>query len=108
VDFCAGGGGKALAMAANMGYAGVIHAFDIDARRMRDIARRSTRAGVSIIQPLPLTGTAEDEAILAPLVGRADRVFVDAPCSGSGTWRRQPDQKWKFTAPRLAELIDLQ
>ena len=108
VDFCAGGGGKALAMAANMGHAGVIHAFDIDARRMRDIARRSTRAGVSIIQPLALAGDAGDEAILAPLAGRADRVFVDAPCSGSGTWRRQPDQKWKFSEARFAELVRTQ
>lgn len=108
VDFCAGGGGKSLAMAARMNYAGKIHAFDTDARRMRDIKARATRAGVGLIEPLVLTGGAEDDEVFAALQGSIARVFVDAPCSGSGTWRRQPDQKWKLTPERLDELCALQ
>ncbi|MEX2520823.1 MAG: RsmB/NOP family class I SAM-dependent RNA methyltransferase, partial [Paracoccaceae bacterium] len=108
VDYCAGGGGKSLALAATMAQDGKIHAFDTDARRMRDIKGRATRAGVSLIEPLAIAGDATDDEIFAPLLGAMDRVFVDAPCSGSGTWRRQPDQKWKFTEDRLAALIETQ
>ncbi|MDF2369097.1 RsmB/NOP family class I SAM-dependent RNA methyltransferase [Sneathiella sp.] len=108
VDYCAGGGGKSLAMAATMDYAGKIYAFDTNARRMRDIGARAKRAGVTLIEPLAITGDEADDEIFASLVGQMDRVFVDAPCSGSGTWRRQPDQKWKLTEDRLAELIALQ
>ncbi|MFC4270833.1 rRNA cytosine-C5-methylase [Sneathiella chungangensis] len=108
VDFCAGGGGKSLAMAAGMAHQGKIHAFDTNARRMRDIQSRATRAGVTLIEPVAIAGDDTDIELFTPLVGGVDRVFVDAPCSGSGTWRRQPDQKWKLTADRLAELIALQ
>ncbi|MCC3304827.1 RsmB/NOP family class I SAM-dependent RNA methyltransferase [Sneathiella sp. HT1-7] len=108
VDYCAGGGGKSLAMAATMDYAGKIYAFDTNARRMRDIGGRAKRAGVTLIEPLAIAGDDSDDEIFAPLVGQMDRVFVDAPCSGSGTWRRQPDQKWKLTEERLAELTAVQ
>ena len=108
VDFCAGSGGKSLAMAAQMDYAGKIYAFDVEERRMRDIGIRAKRAGVSLIEPLAINGDDRDDQLFAPLVGRMDRVFVDAPCSGSGTWRRQPDMKWKLTEERLAELVALQ
>ncbi|WP_340150095.1 RsmB/NOP family class I SAM-dependent RNA methyltransferase [uncultured Sneathiella sp.] len=108
VDYCAGGGGKSLAMAAGMAHTGKIHAFDTEERRMRDITGRARRAGVSLIEPLVIHGDDRDAELLAPLVGAADRVFVDAPCSGSGTWRRQPDMKWKLTEARLAELAELQ
>lgn len=108
VDYCAGGGGKSLALAATMDYAGKIHAFDTNARRMRDIGGRAKRAGVTLIEPLAIAGDDSDDEIFAPLVGQMDRVFVDAPCSGSGTWRRQPDQKWKLTEERLAELTAVQ
>lgn len=108
VDYCAGGGGKSLAMAATMDYAGKIYAFDTNARRMRDIAARAKRAGVTLIEPLAIAGDDSDDEIFASLVGHMDRVFVDAPCSGAGTWRRQPDQKWKLTEERLAELTALQ
>ncbi|MZR30986.1 RsmB/NOP family class I SAM-dependent RNA methyltransferase [Sneathiella litorea] len=108
IDFCAGGGGKSLAMAATMAHAGMIHAFDTEARRMRDIAGRARRAGVSLIEPLAIAGDETDNEVFAPLIGCIDRVFVDAPCSGSGTWRRQPDQKWKLTPERLDELVALQ
>lgn len=108
VDFCAGGGGKSLAMAAGMDYAGKIHAFDTDEKRMRDIGTRARRAGVGLIEPLAISGDDTDNEIFAPLLRQCDRVFVDAPCSGSGTWRRQPDMKWKLTEERLAELTVLQ
>jgi 16S rRNA (cytosine967-C5)-methyltransferase len=108
VDYCAGGGGKSLALAALMQNQGAIHAFDTSSRRMRDIKSRSRRATVDIIAPLAIAGEDSDAELLAPLLGQMPRVFVDAPCSGSGTWRRQPDQKWKLTNERLIELERIQ
>lgn len=96
LDFCAGGGGKSLAMAAR---GAQVSAFDIDPRRMVDIAPRAARAGVEIEV---LTQDALHMA--APF----DLVLVDAPCSGSGTWRRTPLAKWDLTADRLAELNAMQ
>ena len=98
LDLCAGGGGKTLALAAAMGNTGQIYAYDSDARRLTDTIRRGDRAGVrnlqvrSPIQPDPLKG----------LQDRMDLVFVDAPCSGSGSWRRHPDTKWRLTPETLA------
>jgi 16S rRNA (cytosine967-C5)-methyltransferase len=98
LDFCAGGGGKTLALAAAMGNRGQLYAYDSDARRLTDTVRRAQRAGVlnlqvrSPIHPKPLDG----------LEGRMDLVFVDAPCTGSGTWRRHPDAKWRLTPAQLA------
>ena len=98
LDFCAGGGGKTLALAAAMGNRGQLYAYDSDARRLTDTVRRAQRAGVrnlqvrSPIHPAPLDG----------LEGRMDLVFVDAPCTGSGTWRRHPDAKWRLTPEQLA------
>ncbi|MEH6546220.1 MAG: RsmB/NOP family class I SAM-dependent RNA methyltransferase, partial [Sneathiella sp.] len=108
VDFCAGGGGKSLALAALMQSQGKIHAFDINARRMRDIKSRSRRATTDIIEPLVISGSDSDVELLEPLIAQIPRVFVDAPCSGSGTWRRQPDQKWNLTTERLDELTVIQ
>ncbi|MEH6525222.1 MAG: RsmB/NOP family class I SAM-dependent RNA methyltransferase [Sneathiella sp.] len=108
VDFCAGGGGKSLALAALMQSQGKIHAFDINARRMRDIKSRSRRATTDIIEPLVISGSDNDVELLEPLIAQIPRVFVDAPCSGSGTWRRQPDQKWNLTTERLDELTVIQ
>jgi len=95
LDYCAGGGGKALALAA----AGArVSAHDADPRRMDDIPERARRAGVAIDLVPP-----------AGLRPRAfDAVLVDAPCSGSGAWRRQPEAKWRLDAERLAELGALQ
>ena len=101
LDLCAGGGGKTLALAAEMGNTGQIYAYDADARRLTDTVRRGDRAGVrnlqvrSPIQPEPLKG----------LEGRMDVVFVDAPCSGSGSWRRHPDTKWRLTPEALARRL---
>jgi 16S rRNA (cytosine967-C5)-methyltransferase len=97
LDFCAGGGGKTLALAAAMGNTGQLYAYDADARRLSDTVRRSQRAGVRNLQvKSPLHKDA-----LAGLEGRMDVVFVDAPCTGSGTWRRHPDAKWRLRPAQL-------
>lgn len=99
LDFCAGGGGKTLALAAAMGNTGQIFAHDSDARRLADCIRRGQRAGVrnlqirSPIEATPLKG----------LEGKIDVVFVDAPCTGSGTWRRHPDAKWRLSPDQLVK-----
>ena len=96
LDYCAGGGGKVLAMAARS--RGQYFAYDVAPQRMADLPERARRAGVSV--------RALDEGRLK---GRSfDLVLVDAPCSGSGTWRRTPDAKWRLTTERLAELTALQ
>ncbi len=96
LDHCAGGGGKTLALAAT---GAEVFAHDIDAGRMRDLPARAKRAGVAA-------------KILAPGRARAaapyDLVFADAPCSGSGAWRRSPEGKWRLTPRRLDELCALQ
>jgi 16S rRNA (cytosine967-C5)-methyltransferase len=97
LDFCAGGGGKTLALAAAMGNSGQLYAYDSDARRLTDTVRRSQRAGVRNLQVRsPLRGDA-----LAGLEAKMDLVFVDAPCTGSGTWRRHPDAKWRLRPAQL-------
>ncbi|MEX3015520.1 RsmB/NOP family class I SAM-dependent RNA methyltransferase [Gymnodinialimonas hymeniacidonis] len=97
LDYCAGGGGKALAIAA--GTEASIFAHDAIPRRMADLPARATRAGVSIEQIAP-----SDLGNHAPY----DLVVTDVPCSGSGTWRRDPEVKWRLTPERLAELVAVQ
>jgi 16S rRNA (cytosine967-C5)-methyltransferase len=92
-DVCAGGGGKTLALAAAMQNAGQIYAFDVDGRRLAALYERAERAGVRNLQ---IRTPKRDGDALDDLVGRMDIVFVDAPCSGSGTWRRAPDTKWRL------------
>lgn len=98
LDLCAGGGGKTLALAAEMANTGQIYAYDADARRLADTGRRAERAGVRNLQ-VRAPGRADP---LRDLVGRMEVVFVDAPCSGTGTWRRHPDTKWRLTPESLA------
>ncbi|MBB4302585.1 16S rRNA (cytosine967-C5)-methyltransferase [Rhodobium orientis] len=98
VDYCAGAGGKTLALAAQSRNAGQIYAHDADQRRFGDIRERLKRAGVRNVQ---LRGP--DGDTLSDLEGRADTVLVDAPCTGTGTWRRRPDAKWRV-APGALEL----
>lgn len=93
LDFCAGGGGKALAMVAKTN--GPVIAHDIDAARMADISTRAARAGAEIV-------------IEAAPNGPFDLVLCDAPCTGSGSWRRAPEAKWRLTEDRLAELCAMQ
>jgi 16S rRNA (cytosine967-C5)-methyltransferase len=98
LDLCAGGGGKTLALAAAMGKSGQIYAYDSDARRLADTVRRAERADVRNLQiRTPIKPDA-----LKGLEGRMDVVFVDAPCSGSGSWRRHPDTKWRLSEQTLA------
>lgn len=99
LDFCAGGGGKTLAMAAAMENKGQIHAFDADRKRLTPIVERLKRAGTRNVQ------VHEDRASLQPLVGRCDLVLVDAPCTGTGTWRRRPDTKWRLSPASLEDRL---
>jgi 16S rRNA (cytosine967-C5)-methyltransferase len=92
VDLCAGAGGKTLALAAAMENRGQIYATDSDKRRLAPIHARLERAGVHNVQVRTPRGTAEG---LADLGGRADLVLIDAPCTGTGSWRRNPDAKWR-------------
>jgi 16S rRNA (cytosine967-C5)-methyltransferase len=98
LDLCAGGGGKTLALAAAMGKSGQIYAYDSDARRLADTVRRADRADVRNLQ---IRSPIKPD-VLKDLEGRIDVVFVDAPCSGSGSWRRHPDTKWRLSAETLA------
>jgi 16S rRNA (cytosine967-C5)-methyltransferase len=97
-DICAGAGGKTLALASTMGNKGQIHAWDADKNRLKPIVARLGRAGVHSVQVIP----ADEPDKIDALKGRMDRVLVDAPCSGSGSWRRKPDAKWRLTAESLA------
>ena len=100
IDLCAGGGGKALALAAAFDNHGQIYAYDNDRRRFGDIVDRIERAGARNIQ---IREPRKEGDALADLKGRADLVLVDAPCTGSGTWRRRPDAKWRL-APGALDL----
>lgn len=103
VDFCAGAGGKTLQLAVAMRNRGVVHAFDVSAARLKNLAPRLTRAGLDNIQYQTIEN--ENDRRLKKLNGRMDAVLVDAPCSGSGTLRRNPDIKWKdVDIPGLARL----
>ena len=102
LDYCAGGGGKTLALCAAMENSGQIHAYDIDKARLAPIFDRLKRAGTRNVQ------VHDPEADLNALAGRMDKVVIDAPCTGTGTWRRRPDTKWKLTAKNLEERIDQQ
>lgn len=97
-DICAGAGGKTLAMAAMMHNKGQLHVYDADKHRLKPIFDRLKRAGVRNVQVIP----ADEPAKLEALVGRMDVVLVDAPCTGSGAWRRRPDTKWRLT-PQLLD-----
>ena len=97
LDFCAGGGGKTLAMASAMGNKGQIHAFDSDKHRLKPIFERLKRATCRNVQ------TYQGYESLEALVGKMDKVVVDAPCTGTGVWRRRPDAKWKLTSEMLEQ-----
>lgn len=107
VDLCAGAGGKTLALAAEMANQGRLIASDSDRWRLSRMAPRLARAGATIVEPRLLDPGRERQA-LADLQGAADLVLVDAPCSGSGTWRRNPETRWRLTPDRLDRLVELQ
>ncbi len=97
LDLCAGGGGKSLALAGQIKGEGGIYAFDIDKRRLAPLYQRAQRAGadINVIQP--------PHENLNHLKNTIDRVVVDAPCSGVGTWRRKPDAKWRLSQDALGK-----
>ena len=107
VDLCAGAGGKTLALAAEMANSGHILGCDTDRARLSRMAPRLDRAGVSIVETRLLNPDAE-VAALSDLKAAADIVLVDAPCSGTGTWRRNPELRWRLTPERLNRLAALQ
>ncbi|MGZ5916039.1 MAG: RsmB/NOP family class I SAM-dependent RNA methyltransferase [Methyloceanibacter sp.] len=98
IDLCAGAGGKTLGLAAAMENTGQLYAYDTDRLRLRPIFERLRRAGVRNVQVL----AAGDTEALGALQGKMDRVVIDAPCTGSGVWRRRPDAKWRL-APLMLE-----
>jgi 16S rRNA (cytosine967-C5)-methyltransferase len=106
IDLCAGAGGKSLALAAEMANQGRLIACDADRARLSRLAPRAERAGAAIETRL-LDGNNE-AAALADLAGAADVVLVDAPCSGVGTWRRNPEARWRLTPQRIERLVRLQ
>ena len=106
VDFCAGAGGKTLALGSLMRSTGRIYAFDIHARRLAGLGPRLKRSGLSNVHPAAIGS--ENDPRVKRLTGKIDRVLVDAPCSGSGTLRRNPDLKWRFDEAELARVNAVQ
>ena len=98
VDLCAGAGGKTLALSAALDNHGQIYAYDSDKRRFGDILDRIDRSGSRNIQ---IREPRRDQDVLGDLAGKSDLVLVDAPCTGSGTWRRRPDAKWRLAPGAL-------
>jgi 16S rRNA (cytosine967-C5)-methyltransferase len=107
IDLCAGAGGKSLALAAAMANDGTILATDTDRGRLSRLPQRAERAGAAIIETRLLNPNSETEA-LADWTARADVVLIDAPCSGTGTWRRNPEARWRLTPARIERLVDTQ
>jgi 16S rRNA (cytosine967-C5)-methyltransferase len=106
VDFCAGAGGKTLALAAGMANRGKLVACEVSQRRLDRAARRLRRAGVTNVERRALSGE-RDKWVKHHKAG-FDRVFADVPCLGTGTWRRNPDAKWRMRPEDLAELLERQ
>ncbi len=93
LDLCAGAGGKTLQLGALMQSKGQLWATDISAHRLEKLTPRMRRAGLSNVRPLPIAGMSDTH--LKRAKGTFDRILIDAPCSGTGTWRRNPDLKWR-------------
>lgn len=107
IDLCAGAGGKTLALAAAMENRGTLIASDTDRGRLSKLAPRAERAGAGMIEPLLLDPGRELEA-LGRFEGGADAVLVDAPCSGTGTWRRNPEARWRLDQAQLGRFAQTQ
>lgn len=101
-DYCAGAGGKTLAAAMMMRGTGRIYAMDVSSRRLASLAARAARAGVTNVRAITLSG--DSDGRVKRLSGKLDRVLVDAPCSGFGTLRRNPDLKWRHGAEAIKQL----
>lgn len=107
VDLCAGAGGKTLALAAAMAGKGRLIACDTDRSRLSRLPPRAERAGASLIESR-LLDPGREAAALADLAGQVDAVLVDAPCSGTGTWRRNPEARWRLSAKEVARYAAIQ
>jgi 16S rRNA (cytosine967-C5)-methyltransferase len=107
IDLCAGAGGKTLSLAAAMDNRGTLLACDTDRARLSKLAPRAERAGAGMIETR-LLDPGKELAALADYAGKADAVLVDAPCSGTGTWRRKPEAKWRLTPERLDRFAAVQ
>jgi len=103
VDFCAGAGGKTLALGASMRSTGRLYAFDTSGHRLDALKPRLARSGLSNVHPVAIAHERDDR--IKRLAGKIDRVLVDAPCSGLGTLRRNPDLKWRQTPKAIEELV---
>jgi 16S rRNA (cytosine967-C5)-methyltransferase len=102
VDFCAGAGGKTLALGASMRNTGRLYAFDVSGHRLDALKPRMARSGLSNVHPAQIAHERDDR--IKRLSGKIDRVLVDAPCSGLGTLRRNPDLKWRQSPKAVKEL----
>jgi len=102
VDFCAGAGGKTLALGAAMRNTGRLYAFDVSGHRLDALKPRLARSGLSNVHPAQIAHERDER--IKRLAGKIDRVLVDAPCSGLGTLRRNPDLKWRQSPKAVAEL----
>jgi 16S rRNA (cytosine967-C5)-methyltransferase len=102
VDFCAGAGGKTLLLGALMRSQGRLYAFDVDERRLANLRQRLKRSRLSNVHPQRIAS--ERDPKVKRLAGKIDRVLVDAPCTGFGTLRRNPDLKWRHAAGAVEEL----
>ena len=102
VDFCAGAGGKTLALGAMMRNTGRLYAFDVSGHRLDALKPRLARSGLSNVYPAQIAHERDDR--IKRLAGKIDRVLVDAPCSGLGTLRRNPDLKWRQSPQAIEEL----
>ena len=102
VDFCAGAGGKTLALGASMRNTGRLYAFDTSAHRLDALKPRLARSGLSNVHPAAIAHERDER--IKRLAGKIDRVLVDAPCSGLGTLRRNPDLKWRQSPQSVAEM----
>jgi 16S rRNA (cytosine967-C5)-methyltransferase len=108
LDLCAGGGGKTLALAADMAGQGRLIAADAVRDRLARLTPRAERAGVANMIETLLLDPGKEAVRLAPLEGQCDIVLIDAPCSGTGTWRRNPEARWRLTSARLERIVALQ
>jgi 16S rRNA (cytosine967-C5)-methyltransferase len=108
IDLCAGAGGKTLALAADMAGEGRLIATDTDRARLQAMPARLQRAGVEALVETRLLNPGREMEALSDLAGTADLVLVDAPCSGTGTWRRNPELRWRLTPARLERLLGVQ
>jgi 16S rRNA (cytosine967-C5)-methyltransferase len=103
VDFCAGAGGKTLALGAAMRNTGRLYAFDVSGHRMDALKPRLARSGLSNVHPVQIAHERDER--IKRLAGKIDRVLIDAPCSGLGTLRRNPDLKWRQSPQAVQELV---